>query len=72
MLEWGERVAWLSQTDLNTPDRTLPPDLPERAVLGSGRPVLIIPYAGVLIFFVGLVARVVKWGRSPVPRKCQN
>ncbi len=36
----------ISQTDLNTPDRTIPPDLPERAVLGSGRPVLIIPYAG--------------------------
>ncbi|MGW8312051.1 MAG: universal stress protein [Desulfuromonadales bacterium] len=36
----------ISQTDLNTPDRTIPPDLPERAVLGSGRPVLIVPYAG--------------------------
>lgn len=36
----------LSQTDLNAPDRTIPPDLPERAVLGSGRPVLIVPYAG--------------------------
>jgi len=36
----------VSQTDLNAPDRTIPPDLPERAVLGSGRPVLIVPYAG--------------------------
>jgi len=36
----------ISQTDLGTPDRTIPPDLPERTVLGSGRPVLIVPYAG--------------------------
>jgi len=36
----------ISQTDLEAPDRTIPPDLPERAVLGAGRPVLIIPYAG--------------------------
>lgn len=36
----------ISQTDLNAPDRTIPPDLPERAVLGAGRPVLIVPYAG--------------------------
>ncbi|MGK2906236.1 MAG: universal stress protein [Desulfuromonadales bacterium] len=36
----------ISQTDLSAPDRTVPPDLPERAVLGSGRPVLIVPYAG--------------------------
>ena len=36
----------ISQTDLAAPDRTIPPDLPERAVLGAGRPVLIVPYAG--------------------------
>lgn len=36
----------ISQTDLSTPDRTIPPELPERAVLGAGRPVLIVPYAG--------------------------
>jgi len=36
----------ISQTDLETPDRTIPPELPERTVLGSGRPVLIVPYAG--------------------------
>ena len=36
----------ISQTDLGAPDRTIPPDLPERAVLGAGRPVLIVPYAG--------------------------
>ena len=36
----------ISQTDLNAPERTIPPDLPERAVLGTGRPVLIVPYAG--------------------------
>ncbi|MEW5722574.1 MAG: sulfate reduction electron transfer complex DsrMKJOP subunit DsrM [Thermodesulfobacteriota bacterium] len=28
---------------------------------------VVIPYGAVLIFFVGLVYRVVKWGRSPVP-----
>lgn len=36
----------VSQTDYDHADRTIPPDLPERAVLGSGRPVLIVPYAG--------------------------
>jgi nucleotide-binding universal stress UspA family protein len=36
----------IGQTDLEAPDRTIPPDLPERAVLGAGRPVLIVPYAG--------------------------
>ncbi len=36
----------VSQTDYDLPDRTIPPSLPEKAVLGSGRPVLIVPYAG--------------------------
>lgn len=36
----------VSQTDYAAPDRTIPPSLPEKAVLGSGRPVLIVPYAG--------------------------
>jgi nucleotide-binding universal stress UspA family protein len=36
----------VSQTDFAHPDRTIPPNLPEKAVLGSGRPVLVIPYAG--------------------------
>ena len=36
----------VSQTDLSTSERSIPPDLPERAVLGTGRPVLIVPYAG--------------------------
>ena len=36
----------VSQTDLENPDRTIPPNLPEKAVLGSGRPVLVVPYAG--------------------------
>ncbi len=36
----------VSQTDYEVPDRTIPPSLPEKAVLGSGRPVLIVPYAG--------------------------
>lgn len=36
----------VSQTDYDAPDRTIPPNLPEKAVLGSGRPVLIVPYAG--------------------------
>jgi nucleotide-binding universal stress UspA family protein len=36
----------VSQTDYSAPDRTVPPELPEIAVLGSGRPVLIVPYAG--------------------------
>ena len=36
----------VSQTDHDAPDRTIPPSLPEKAVLGSGRPVLIVPYAG--------------------------
>ncbi len=36
----------VSQTDPDTGDRSIPLDLPEKAVLGSGRPVLIVPYAG--------------------------
>lgn len=36
----------VSQTNPEVVDRTIPADLPERAVLGSGRPVLIVPYAG--------------------------
>ena len=36
----------VSQTDYEVTDRTIPPDLPEKAVLGSGRPVLVVPYAG--------------------------
>jgi len=36
----------VSQTDVESPDRTIPDNLPEKAILGSGRPVLIVPYAG--------------------------
>lgn len=36
----------VSQTDYENPDRTIPPNLPEKAVLGCGRPVLVVPYAG--------------------------
>ncbi len=36
----------ISQTDEEAPDHTIPDTLPEKAVLGSGRPVLIVPYAG--------------------------
>jgi nucleotide-binding universal stress UspA family protein len=36
----------LSQTDEDTPDSIIPDNLPEKAILGSGRPVLIVPYAG--------------------------
>ncbi|MCK4621128.1 MAG: universal stress protein [Desulfuromonadales bacterium] len=36
----------VSQTDFDTPDRATPHNLPEKAVLGSGRPVLVVPYAG--------------------------
>jgi nucleotide-binding universal stress UspA family protein len=36
----------VSQTDDAAPDRSIPANLPEKAVLGSGRPVLIVPYAG--------------------------
>ncbi len=36
----------ISQTDEEAPDRSIPSDLPEKAVLGSGRPVLIVPYVG--------------------------
>jgi nitrate reductase gamma subunit len=28
---------------------------------------IVIPYAALLVFFVGIIARVVDWGRSPVP-----
>ncbi|SHJ29735.1 Universal stress protein family protein [Malonomonas rubra DSM 5091] len=36
----------ISQTDMDKPDRATPHNLPEKTVLGSGRPVLIVPYAG--------------------------
>ena len=36
----------ISQTDFDSPNRATPHNLPEKAVLGSGRPVLIVPYAG--------------------------
>lgn len=36
----------ISQTDEQAPDSAIPDNLPEKAVLGSGRPVLIVPYAG--------------------------
>ncbi len=36
----------LGQTDSATGDRTVPAELPDRAVLGAGRPVLVVPYAG--------------------------
>jgi len=36
----------ISQTDPSAPDPSIPDNLPEKAVLGSGRPVLIVPYVG--------------------------
>jgi len=60
----------ISQTDLAAPDRTIPPDLPERAVLGAGRPVLIVPYAGE---FLTLGRRVMlAWRGGPESSRAQN
>ncbi len=36
----------VSQTDVSSGDGSVPADLPDRAVLGAGQPVLVIPYAG--------------------------
>ena len=36
----------VGQTDSAARDRSVPDDLPDRAVLGAGRPVLVVPYAG--------------------------
>ncbi len=36
----------ISQTDPSAPDPAIPDNLPEKAVLGCGRPVLIVPYVG--------------------------
>lgn len=36
----------ISQTDPDAPDQFIPINLPERTILGSGRPVLVVPYAG--------------------------
>jgi nitrate reductase gamma subunit len=30
---------------------------------------IVVPYAAVLIFFLGLIYRIVKWGKAPVPFK---
>lgn len=37
----------VGQTNSRTPNRNVPVDLPERLVMACGRPVLIVPYAGV-------------------------
>lgn len=37
----------VGQTVFGSKDRSLPDNLPERVVLGSGKPVLIVPYRGV-------------------------
>lgn len=37
----------VGQTDYRSPAGDIPPDLPERLVRSSGRPVLVVPYAGV-------------------------
>ncbi|HEY6008163.1 MAG TPA: universal stress protein [Geobacteraceae bacterium] len=36
----------IGQTDHGSQDRSIPTDTPERVVQGAGRPVLIVPYAG--------------------------
>jgi nucleotide-binding universal stress UspA family protein len=36
----------IGQTDYGTQSGDIPSDMPERVVVGSGRPVLIVPYAG--------------------------
>jgi nucleotide-binding universal stress UspA family protein len=36
----------VGQTNFRTPSRHTPLDLPERLVMASGRPVLVVPYAG--------------------------
>ncbi len=36
----------ISQTDSSADEQGIPDNLPEKAVLGSGRPVLIVPYVG--------------------------
>ena len=36
----------LGQADLSAPAINIPPDLAERVVLSSGRPVLVVPYSG--------------------------
>lgn len=36
----------LGQTDPDRSDQHLPADLPERLIIGGGRPVLLVPYAG--------------------------
>ncbi len=36
----------ISQTDTSAEEQGIPDNLPEKAVLGCGRPVLIVPYAG--------------------------
>lgn len=36
----------VGQTDKSSQEGDVPPDLPERVVLGSGRPVLVVPHAG--------------------------
>ncbi|MDD2737058.1 MAG: universal stress protein [Desulfuromonadaceae bacterium] len=39
-------VVIIGQSDHGSGDKEIPSDLPERVLLGAGRPVLIVPYAG--------------------------
>ncbi|MFK5925698.1 MAG: universal stress protein [Desulfuromusa sp.] len=53
----------ISQTDEEAPERAIPSNLPEKAVLGSGRPVLIVPYAG--DFTLGYKRILMAWRGGP-------
>lgn len=43
---FSKDLVIVGQTDKSKRGRAAEPDLPERVILGSGRPVLIVPYAG--------------------------
>lgn len=54
----------IGQPDHNSPDRNTPYELPERLGLGTGRPLLIVPYAGSFSSSVNRVMIAWKAGRE--------
>jgi nucleotide-binding universal stress UspA family protein len=56
----------VGQDEPGSVERSLPSDLPERLVIGSGRPVLIVPYAGNYTQFGERIMLAWKAGRESV------
>lgn len=56
----------VGQTDFGSPDRNTPADLPQHVILGSGRPVLIVPYISSYKDFTSQILVAWKPGRESI------